>query len=93
MDDQRLGDDRADRHAGVERRVRILKHDLHARTQGPHLSAGAAISQLQLALTANVLYLDGSPQGMEKQIRDLMALQNLEMHAGNGSAGPAKPRA
>jgi prepilin-type processing-associated H-X9-DG protein len=34
----------------------------------------------------NVLYLDGSPQGMEKQIRDLMALQNLEMHSGaNGS--------
>jgi hypothetical protein len=33
-----------------------------------------------------VLYLDGSPQGMEKQIRDLMALQTLEMHAGsNGS--------
>ena len=35
----------------------------------------------------NVLYLDGSPQGMEKQIRDLMALQNLEMHA-NGSPKP-----
>jgi len=37
----------------------------------------------------NVLFLDGSPQGMEKQIKDLMALQTLEMHAsGNGSATP-----
>src|SRR5687768_7083960 len=37
----------------------------------------------------NILFLDGSPQGMEKQIKDLMALQTLEMHAsGNGSTTP-----
>jgi len=37
----------------------------------------------------NILFLDGSPQGMEKQIKDLMALQQLDMHAGvNGSAKP-----
>jgi prepilin-type processing-associated H-X9-DG protein len=35
----------------------------------------------------NILFLDGSPQGMEKQIKDLMALQSLEMHA-NGSPKP-----
>lgn len=27
----------------------------------------------------NVLFLDGSPEGMQKQMRDLMALQNLNM--------------
>ena len=27
----------------------------------------------------NVLFLDGSPEGMEKQMRDLMALQTLQM--------------
>ena len=37
----------------------------------------------------NILFLDGSPQGMEKQIKDLMALQTLEMHAsGNGATKP-----
>src|SRR5215210_7071975 len=35
----------------------------------------------------NILFLDGSPQGMEKQIKDLMALQTLEIHA-NGSSKP-----
>ncbi len=28
----------------------------------------------------NVLFLDGSPNGMDKQLRDLMALQSLEMN-------------
>jgi prepilin-type processing-associated H-X9-DG protein len=35
----------------------------------------------------NILFLDGSPQGMEKQMKDLMALQTLEMHT-NGSPKP-----
>ena len=27
----------------------------------------------------NVLFLDGSPQGMQKQMQDLMALQQLQV--------------
>jgi prepilin-type processing-associated H-X9-DG protein len=29
----------------------------------------------------NVLFLDGSPEGMQKQIRDLMAMQQLDTTA------------
>jgi prepilin-type processing-associated H-X9-DG protein len=36
----------------------------------------------------NVLFLDGSPQGMEKQMRDLMGLQTLSME---GLAPPPPP--
>ncbi len=47
VNDERLGDDRADRHARVERRVGILKDDLHVaphaahvrRTEGQHVRA------------------------------------------------------
>ena len=39
MDLQRLGDDRADRHARIERRVRVLKHDLHLPAQRAQLGA------------------------------------------------------
>jgi prepilin-type processing-associated H-X9-DG protein len=38
----------------------------------------------------NVLFLDGSPQGMEKQMRDLMGLQSLNM---GGMAPPPPPPA
>ena len=38
----------------------------------------------------NVLFLDGSPQGMEKQMRDLMALQTLQME-GLAPPPPAQP--
>jgi prepilin-type processing-associated H-X9-DG protein len=37
----------------------------------------------------NVLFLDGSPQGMEKQMRDLMSMQMLELE----SNGHKKPKA
>jgi prepilin-type processing-associated H-X9-DG protein len=34
----------------------------------------------------NVLFLDGSPQGMQKQMEDLMALQQLQLNRANGAA-------
>ena len=36
----------------------------------------------------NVLFLDGTPQGMEKQMRNLMGLQMLQME---GFDPPAPP--
>jgi hypothetical protein len=38
MDHQRLSDDVMDRHARIERRVRILENDLQPRTQSAHLN-------------------------------------------------------
>ena len=38
VDDQRLGDDRADGHARVQRRVRVLKDDLHVPPHPPHVA-------------------------------------------------------
>ena len=39
VDDQRLLDDLPHAHAWIERRVRILKHDLHLPPRPPHLIA------------------------------------------------------
>jgi prepilin-type processing-associated H-X9-DG protein len=36
----------------------------------------------------NILFLDGSPEGMEKQLRDLVALQSLNL---TGLAPPPPP--
>ena len=38
VDDERLRDRGADRHAGIERRVRILEHDLHLASQPAQLA-------------------------------------------------------
>src|SRR5713226_3311138 len=38
VDDERLSDDRADRHARVERRVGVLEDDLHVAAQVPERS-------------------------------------------------------
>src|SRR5262249_37515510 len=37
VNDQRLAYDRTDRHARIERGIRILKNDLHVAAQGPQL--------------------------------------------------------
>ena len=39
----------------------------------------------------NVLFLDGSPEGMEKQMKDLMAMQTLGTQ--NLAATPSRRRA
>src|SRR3546814_5098147 len=37
VDEQRLADDIADRHARIQRRVRVLEDDLHLAAEGAHL--------------------------------------------------------
>jgi hypothetical protein len=46
VDRQRLADDRADRHARVERRVGILEDDLHVARQGAQLVLAGAVTSL-----------------------------------------------
>jgi prepilin-type processing-associated H-X9-DG protein len=39
----------------------------------------------------NVLFLDGSPEGMQRQIRDLMAMMQLDIARGEGAPGSVAP--
>src|SRR4029450_12416086 len=50
VDDQRLGDNVADRHPRVQRGVRVLEHDLEVTPDGAHLLAGLADQLLALEL-------------------------------------------
>lgn len=64
--------------AGTGRAAQLLQAFLRLSTYGDdprHLSAGAALDQLQLALRENVLYLDGGWQTLVDALRDL-ALAN-----------------
>ena len=45
VNDQRLSHDRADRHARIERRIRILKDDLHVAPHPPH-AAGVELADV-----------------------------------------------
>ena len=46
MDDERLFDDRADGHARIERRIRILKNDLHVAAHASHV-VGAEVEKVR----------------------------------------------
>ncbi|MEN9822202.1 MAG: hypothetical protein RLZ04_628 [Actinomycetota bacterium] len=39
----------------------------------------------------NVLFLDGSPEGMQRQVRDLMAMMQLDIASQSGGATPTTP--
>ena len=57
MDEQRLGQELLDPHAGVQGCVRILEDDLHVASQPPQLAlvAGAYIATVELDLTGGRL--------------------------------------
>src|SRR5258708_121891 len=58
MNDERLGDDCTDRHARVERCIRILKHDLHVAAHAAHVAGVEIENILSVEFDAAGCWLD-----------------------------------